>query len=126
MLFEMPVYRAPDFTKPELVNAPDCRFEAAEMDGQLEDEIKEWRKDTLMELQSGISEDILSQYEGQRMEVLVDEASGEWPGLYTGRVWFQAPEVDGITYVSGPGVEVGSIVEADITETREYDLIALA
>ena len=36
------------------------------------------------------------------------------------------PYVDGITYVSGPGVEAGSIVEADITETREYDLIALA
>ena len=33
MLFEMPVYRAPDFTKPELVNAPDCRFEVTEMDG---------------------------------------------------------------------------------------------
>ena len=96
------------------------------MDGQLEDEIKEWRKDTLMELQSGISEDILSQYEGQRLDILVDEASDEWPGLYTGRAWFQAPEVDGITYVSGPDVEAGAMVEADITETREYDLIALA
>jgi tRNA-2-methylthio-N6-dimethylallyladenosine synthase/ribosomal protein S12 methylthiotransferase len=34
--------------------------------------------------------------------------------------------VDGITYVSGPDVEVGAIVEADITETKEYDLVALA
>ncbi|MBQ4077423.1 MAG: 30S ribosomal protein S12 methylthiotransferase RimO, partial [Mailhella sp.] len=93
---------------------------------QLDDDIKEWRKDTLMELQSGISEEILSQYEGQRLDILVDEASEEWPGLYTGRTWFQAPDVDGITYVSGPGVETGAIVEADITETREYDLIALA
>ena len=33
MLFEMPVYKAPDFTRPELVNAPDCKLEAAEMDG---------------------------------------------------------------------------------------------
>ena len=33
MIFEMPVYMAPDFTKQDLVNAPDCRFEAAEMDG---------------------------------------------------------------------------------------------
>ena len=105
---------------------PEDGTEAAEMDGQLDDEIKEWRKDTLMELQSGISEDILSQYGGQRLDILVDEASEEWPGLCMGRTWFQAPEVDGITYVSGPGVEVGAMVEADITETREYDLIALA
>jgi tRNA-2-methylthio-N6-dimethylallyladenosine synthase/ribosomal protein S12 methylthiotransferase len=96
------------------------------MDGQLDDDIKEWRKDTLMELQSGISEDILSQYEGQRLEILVDTPSDEWPGLYLGRAWFQAPEVDGVTYVSGPDVEAGAIVEADITDTREYDLIALA
>ncbi|MBQ8744012.1 MAG: 30S ribosomal protein S12 methylthiotransferase RimO [Mailhella sp.] len=99
---------------------------AAEMDGQLDDEIKEWRKDTLMELQSGISEDILSQYEGQRLDILVDTPSDEWPGLYMGRAWFQAPDVDGLTYVSGPDVEAGAIVEAEITETREYDLIALA
>ena len=33
MLFEMPVYKAPDFTKPELASAPDCKLEAAEMDG---------------------------------------------------------------------------------------------
>lgn len=33
MLFKMPVYNAPDFTKPELANAPDCRLEAADMDG---------------------------------------------------------------------------------------------
>ena len=33
MLFEMPVYQAPDFTKPELANAPDCKLEAADMDG---------------------------------------------------------------------------------------------
>ena len=83
---------------------PEDGTEAAVMPDQLEDELKEWRKDTLMELQNGISEDILSQYEGQRMEVLVDEASGEWPGLYTGRVWFQAPEVDGVTYGAAPAL----------------------
>jgi tRNA-2-methylthio-N6-dimethylallyladenosine synthase/ribosomal protein S12 methylthiotransferase len=79
-----------------------------------------------MELQKEISEELLSQFTGQRMEILIDAPSDEWPGLYTGRTWFQAPDVDGITYISGPGVESGIIVEADITETKEYDLIALA
>ena len=33
MAFELPEYKAPDFTVPELANAPDCRLEAAERDG---------------------------------------------------------------------------------------------
>lgn len=105
---------------------PEDGTEAASMPDQIDEDVKESRKDALMELQSSISEDILSAYAGQRMEVLVDDSSDEWPGLYTGRTWFQAPDVDGLTYISGPGVERGAIVEADITETREYDLIALA
>ena len=104
---------------------PEDGTEAAAMPDQLDDDLKQARKDELMELQSGISEDILAQYAGQRMEVLVDESSEEWPGLHTGRTWFQAPDVDGLTYISGPGVENGALVEADIVETREYDLVAL-
>lgn len=99
---------------------------AAAMDNQIDDIDKEWRRDALMEIQGDISEDILEQYEGQRMKVLVDNEHDEWPGLHVGRTWFQAPEVDGITYVSGPGVEPGAMVEAEIVETRDYDLVALA
>lgn len=98
---------------------------AAAMDGQVSARLKETRRDALMTLQSGISESILAEYEGERLSVLVDAPHGEWPGLYTGRVWFQAPEVDGVTYVSGPGAAPAALVDADIVETREYDLVAL-
>jgi tRNA-2-methylthio-N6-dimethylallyladenosine synthase/ribosomal protein S12 methylthiotransferase len=43
-----------------------------------------------------------------------------------GRVWFQAPEVDGVTYVSGPKVKPGRMVMADIEQAQSYDLVALA
>ncbi|MCH5276773.1 MAG: 30S ribosomal protein S12 methylthiotransferase RimO [Desulfovibrionaceae bacterium] len=99
---------------------------AAAMDDQVPVRVREARRDALMSLQNGISEDILSRYEGERLSVLVDAPHGEWPGLYTGRVWFQAPEVDGVTYVSGPGVTRGALVDADIVEARDYDLVALA
>ena len=33
MSFEMPKYKAPDFTREELKNAPDAKFEVADMDG---------------------------------------------------------------------------------------------
>ncbi|MFV0349890.1 MAG: 30S ribosomal protein S12 methylthiotransferase RimO [Halodesulfovibrio sp.] len=99
---------------------------AAEMPDQVDDAVKEWRRDALMEIQAEISEEILATYEGERMSVLVDAEHEEWPGLHVGRTWFQAPEVDGVTYISGPGVEPGALVDADIVETREYDLVALS
>ena len=34
--------------------------------------------------------------------------------------------LDGVTYVSGPGSAPGALVDADIVETRDYDLVALA
>jgi tRNA-2-methylthio-N6-dimethylallyladenosine synthase/ribosomal protein S12 methylthiotransferase len=79
-----------------------------------------------MRLQTAISAEKLAALAGKRMRVLVDAVHPEWPGLHTGRVWLQAPEIDGITYVSGPGVRPGAIVEAEIMETRDYDMSALA
>lgn len=99
---------------------------AAALPDQVPDAIKERRRQTLMEIQVGISEAYLAAQVGQRLPVLVDAPHPEWPGLHQGRVWFQAPEVDGITYVSGPGVAPGALLECDIVENTEYDLTALA
>ena len=33
MAFSLPEYKAPDLSKPELADAPDCRLQAADMDG---------------------------------------------------------------------------------------------
>ncbi|MEF3695937.1 30S ribosomal protein S12 methylthiotransferase RimO [Desulfolutivibrio sp.] len=84
------------------------------------------RRDALMELQAEISADILAGYVGQTLPVLVDAPHPEWPGLFVGRTWFQAPEADGVTYVSGPGVAPGKLVMAEIVESKDYDLVALA
>ena len=98
---------------------------AAAMPDQIPDEVKQERKDAIMRVQSEISGEFLEQFAGQRLPVLVDAPHEDWPGLYTGRVWFQAPEIDGLVYISGPDVVAGALVEADIVETREYDLVAL-
>lgn len=102
---------------------------AALMPGQVEKSVKEARRGELMQLQAEISEEILEEYLGERLSIIIDREHDEWPGLYVGRTWFQAPDVDGITYVSAPPdeeIRPGMIVEADITETQEYDLVALA
>lgn len=98
---------------------------AAAMPDQLADVEKQFRRDTLMELQGEISEEILAGYLGQRLGVLVDSVHDEWPGLHVGRTWFQAPESDGITYVSGKGVAPGVLVDAEVVEAHVYDLVAL-
>ena len=99
---------------------------AAALPRQVPVAVREERRSALMELQAGISADILAQSVGSRLPVLVDAPSEEWPGLHRGRVWFQAPEADGVTWVSGPGVRPGALVECDIVESSDYDLSALA
>ncbi|MDL2315950.1 30S ribosomal protein S12 methylthiotransferase RimO [Desulfovibrio sp. OttesenSCG-928-A18] len=99
--------------------------EAASMPGHVPEKKKVLRKERLLALQKEISAAILEQYQGRRMELLVDAAHAEWPGLHVARTWFQAPEVDGVTYVSGPGVVPGTLVTAEITESSDYDLVAL-
>ena len=96
------------------------------MAGQVRRDVKERRVETVMAVQREISADILETYVGTDQEVLVDAAHGEWPGLHLGRCWFQAPEIDGVTYVSGPGVTPGAMVAATVEEAKDYDLVALA
>jgi tRNA-2-methylthio-N6-dimethylallyladenosine synthase/ribosomal protein S12 methylthiotransferase len=99
---------------------------AARMKGRIPARIAAERRRVLMGIQAEISAEILASFVGQRLRVLVDRPQGEWPGLHVGRTWFQAPEVDGVTYVSGPGVMPGVLVEAEISEASTYDLVALA
>lgn len=99
---------------------------AATMPDQIPQEVREQRRNLVMHAQSVISEEILSQYTGSIQEILVDAPHEEWPGLHTGRTWFQAPESDGLTYISGRDVTPGAMVKAEITDTTTYDLSALS
>ena len=105
---------------------PEEGSKAAELPDQLPQAVKDERRDALMALQQDISAQFLEGFRGQTLDVLVDEANPEWPGLHNGRVWFQAPEVDGVTYVSGPGSQPGAVVRADVEDSGDYDLTALA
>jgi len=101
---------------------------AAAMDNQVPDEIKLARRDRLMELQAQLSADILAGYVGETVPVVIERESDEWPGLYVGRAWFQAPEVDGVTYVGAPPdtrLELGAILDVEIEKADTYDLSGL-
>ncbi len=98
---------------------------AALMPQQVEESVKEERRAQLMGIQQDISAELLEAFVGTRQSILVDAPHEEWPGLHKGRAWFQAPSEDGLTYVSGHGVRPGAFVEADIVDSKDYDLSAL-
>ena len=58
-----------------------------------------------------------------RFEVLIDEKEASGRETYLGRTYMDAPEIDGLVYINGPGIRRGDLVSARITGTLEYDLI---
>ena len=59
---------------------------------------------------------------GKELRLLIDEQRDF--GEYTARHFGQAHEVDGATFISAEGLEVGTWVDARIIKTKGYDLIA--
>jgi ribosomal protein S12 methylthiotransferase len=84
------------------------------------EEIAEQRHDILMAAQARISERLNSRHVGKIYPVLVEENPEE--GVYIGRTQFQAPEVDGMTFIYSPGLEIGTIISVKITDAYEYDI----
>jgi ribosomal protein S12 methylthiotransferase len=46
--------------------------------------------------------------------------------LWVGRTYADAPDVDGVAYVSGIGLEPGDLTSCTIVGTEGYDLVARA
>jgi ribosomal protein S12 methylthiotransferase len=83
------------------------------------------RYDQLMSCQLDISAQKYQHYIGQTLPVLVEEPVEK--NLYAGRAPFQAPEVDGMTYIkfgpAQPDPAVGSFSQIKVSDAMEYDLI---
>ena len=101
---------------------------AAKLPGRVPQRVKEQRRAALMELQAGIARERMEGLVGRKMDVLLEGPHPEWPGLFKGRVWFQAPEVDGATFVSAPPgkiLKAGQMRKATVESATAYDLSAL-
>ncbi|MBL7183257.1 MAG: 30S ribosomal protein S12 methylthiotransferase RimO, partial [Anaerolineae bacterium] len=94
---------------------------AADLPGQVPDQIKEERYQRLMELQQGISLARNQQMIGRTLDVLV-EGSGD--NLSVGRSYRDAPEIDGLVLVKEE-LLLGEMVPVLITGAMEYDLIGV-
>lgn len=95
---------------------------AYSMKNQVDEEIKRKRLEEIMEIQADISANSLSEKVGEVFEVLVEEKIDET--TYSGRTYMDAPEIDGVTYISSDKeLNINSFVDVKITDSIEYDLI---
>ena len=76
-----------------------------------------------MKIQRRVSSENNKRFTGSRFEVLIDEKEASGRKAYLGRTYMDAPEIDGLVYINGPGIRRGDFVSARITGTLEYDLI---
>ncbi|MBQ8174632.1 MAG: 30S ribosomal protein S12 methylthiotransferase RimO [Clostridia bacterium] len=99
---------------------------AAELDGQIEEQIKQDRYDILMATQLPISEALNEQKIGKTVTVLC-EGYDPVAATHFGRSEADAPDIDGKVYFSAPRrVAEGDFVTVRITEAMDYDLIGEA
>ena len=86
--------------------------------------IAKTRQKKLQNLQEKISSEILQDFVGKEYEVLIEElVQGE--DLAIGRIWAQAPEVDGLTVVMGRDMVPGQVYKCGITKVNGIDLEAV-
>ena len=95
---------------------------ADKLPNHLEQEVKEERRDVIMMIQQGISEEINQNKVGNTYEVLIEEQIEN--NVYVGRTIFDAEEIDSIVYVkSHTKLEPGDFVNVKINTALEYDLM---
>lgn len=95
---------------------------AALMDNQVDEEVKVKREQELMLLQKEISESINKDKIEKNYEVLIE---GTYDGMFTGRSYEMAPEVDGTVFVKGTDIMIGQLYNVKIEKALEYDLIGV-
>ncbi len=103
--------------------SPEEGTPAARMPDQVPEEIKQERFVRLMELQQDISRENLKARLRKETEVLVEGLDEE--GRLYGHARFQAPEIDGVTFISGEDVVPGDIIRVRLIEADIYDLKGL-
>ncbi|HOV69126.1 MAG TPA: TRAM domain-containing protein, partial [Clostridia bacterium] len=89
------------------------------------EEVKNARRDAIQLDQIKISQEIKSKRIGQTLEVIIDEL--DETGFYIGRSQYEAPEIDGVIYVSSEKLlNPGDIVKVRIEKSSQYDLMGEA
>ncbi len=96
---------------------------AAEMEGQIEEDVKEERRDAIMELQQEIAYEKAVDMIGRELYAMVEGKVAD-EDAYVARTYKDAPNVDGYLFIrTARSLMSGDFVKVRITGSHEYDLI---
>lgn len=101
--------------------------QAAALPDQIPDEVKEARRERLLEVQRNVSLSLNQRLVGWEIDVLIESVSpmrlGHEDSYVIGRSFRDAPEVDGVVFVAGEAGP-GEMVHCRVTAAMDYDLMA--
>ena len=93
------------------------------MEGQVDEDVKEARKNEIMELQQEIAFEKCKSQVGRTLEVMIEGRLPE-EGVYIARTYMDAPDVDGYVFLESDwNLMSGDFVTVNIVGAKEYDLI---
>ena len=97
---------------------------AAQMEGQVPEEIKLERAQTAMDLAESLGFAATAAHVGEVAEVIVDGVEeGENGPELIGHAWFQAPDSDGAVHLEVDEAAVGDILKVEFTDSFCYELV---
>jgi ribosomal protein S12 methylthiotransferase len=99
---------------------------AARLPDHVPEEVKQQRRDRLMEIQQELAFAWTQGQVGKELEVIVDGPDPEVPGHMLARGHADAPEIDCVVRLKGKGLRAGDLVRARVTGADGYDLAARA
>ena len=103
--------------------SPEENTPGGRLPNQIDEETKQRRHDTLMEMQMHISRENHKRFIGETMEVVIEGYSEETDLLLKARMAQQAPEIDGLVFINDGEADFGQVVKVEITESMDYDLV---
>ena len=106
--------------------SPEEDTPAFSFENQVPDEVKQDRRDEIMELQQEIAFEKSEAMKGRTLEVMIEGKVAD-ENAYVGRTYMDSPNVDGLIFVNtGLSLMSGDFLKVRVTGASEYDLIGEA
>jgi ribosomal protein S12 methylthiotransferase len=99
---------------------------AAKLPGHVPEPVMQERRDQLMAVQQEVAFAWNDAQIGRRLDVLIDSAVPDEKNAWIGRSYADAPDVDGVVFVTGEKLSTGALVPCEIVGYSGYDLVAAA
>ena len=101
---------------------------SAKLPDQIDHDTMDRRREGLMRIQQRVIFERNESMTGQSITCIIDQPVPDHPGAWVGRATFDAPDVDGLVFVTQTDhtLKPGDFVSCEVVTTKEYDLVAVA